>query len=70
MKTNKTLTLEIEVTPQEIQELVLKYVAENHEEFKKINDKDAVIKSQAILSSNQPSDFNGYYVSITKYKKT
>ena len=66
MKTKKTLTVEIGITAEEIKELVIKHLAETHEEFKKIS--DATTKPIINFEISNGDIFVGCLVSITKVK--
>lgn len=69
MKTKKTLLVEIGITAEEIKELVIKHLAETHEEFKKISDATTKpIINFEISETNDTEIFVGCHVSITKVK--
>ena len=69
MKTKKTLTLEIGITVGEIKELVIKHLAETHEEYKKISDATTkpIINFESSIT-NGTDVFVGCLVTITKVK--
>lgn len=69
MKTKKTLTIEIGITTQEVNDIIIKHLLENNEEFAKIYDSESKPKFDFEMNdSNNELKVIGCVVSLTKTK--
>lgn len=69
MKTSKTLSIVIEISAEEIKELIMNHLLSNDEELKKIHDKDSKpTVSFWAVKEGQINDFGGCKISLSKTK--